>query len=259
LFLILQDSSKNETWKGSENGYNSSYFGFYIVPGNFRTDQHEVLMSDTAQFKDTYATLCIGQARRALTLQFKGMFEERPVRVTRRYSRIDIYVNVKRYSDLITEFLRKEFGAIKLDLQSLPEAPDPTRYIGGETWIPLVKVMPASVVTVNCIKFYAPRWQFRLENSSKLFLDLEYSKVRGKTTIEEGLQTHLGLPVGLRGLECKDSTSKVGSRYLVEGLVVMKDKLQIDILHSYLYYSGEKKNQAIDYVKRIDGAVLRLR
>jgi len=210
---------------------NIDYIGVYIRPSGKDKKDFEILMADSARFKDevtselTEAKASFFREGDNLEIIVEGRFQERPITLSTKHVRSDIYINKKHCSKII-KWLEEAFDPKLLD--ELSSAPDPRIYRRGYKRIPLEDAPSITIYTLFS-NFITPRWEIETQNS-RVFVDSETDKEL------ERVQVHLGIIYNKYDL-IDGSHTEIGKNYSIKGKIVF-DKKSVDLLYSYLKKNG---------------------
>jgi hypothetical protein len=203
------------------------YTGVYIRPANFHPKEHEILMADTKRFrneetdKSTACQALLSRVAGNLLIEISGSFQERPITKETMDVRVDIYINLKYSSEIIT-WLEQTFNPSLIE--KLQIGTNPTRYIRGSTLIPL-EGKPSIEIYLIHSEFFTPRWKIET-NNSRAFLDIECDKKFAR------VQLHLGIRFSSFTLTNQTKTEQ-DHIYPVNGIIQI-NKQQTERLYSYL-------------------------
>lgn len=208
------------------------YAGIYVTPRHETIEKYEIVMADRMRFKNTqtnaitHSNLTLYREDDRLVVVLHGDFQERPITMTTRHVRANIYINL-RHRKKISEFLRRVFESKE---RAIPSGPDPTKYVVGRTWIPM-KNKPSTVILIEHAEITAPRWVI-IGEKRRAFLDIE------RDDEYDRVQMHLGIRFGTRDLARYIETQvRCEEIRPVKGLIEITGEY-IDLLYSYLKKYG---------------------
>jgi hypothetical protein len=197
------------------------YCGAFVTGS--RVMQQEIVMADESRYEGTSSTLSLADIGRQLRMHVSGIFQERPVNTTVAQSRIDMYVNLDKRDSLLN-WIGEKFSPSLVPRQSLPKAPDPRPFVGGNTSIPLTGVPSVEFLTESAL-IQIPKWKLEAENI-RTFIDVERDNVHGT-------QYHIGLRLTRRSPVAR--ITKELDLYPLKGEFMLSLK-ELGVLYSYIHH-----------------------